>query len=74
MYDWRLLLLLLLGRALLPCVGREDADGRELDTPAVGRLVALGLPEMPADGLVVAPLTPALLEELPAVGLPEMPA
>ncbi len=71
MYDWRLLLLLLLGRALLPCVGREDADGRVLDTPAVGRLAVLGLPETPDVGLVDAPLTPVLPEELPAVGLPE---
>lgn len=65
------MLLLLLGRALLPCVGREDADGREPDTLVVGRLVVLGLPETPAVGLVVVLPTPVLPEELPAVGLPE---
>ena len=72
MYDWRLLLLLpLLGRALLPfCPGREVATlGRELDVFADGRVVVPTLPETPAVGLVVAPLTVGLLEEPPAVGL-----
>ena len=63
-YDWRLLLLWL---------ERDEVLGREFEALADGRAVVPVLPETPAVGRVVAPLTFALLDELPGVGLPVVP-
>ena len=67
------MLLPLLGRALLPlCPGRDGVTlGRELDALADGREVVPTLPETPAVGRVVAPLTVGLTDAPPADGLPE---